>query len=75
MSKLSFTVGDNKYSVYAYETDELVGFDFSRNDLLKSSTTLPKEKSDELKMLISEKIIHMAIYDINHFVQKITVEN
>lgn len=73
MKRYTTIIADNEYEVIVGENEGIFYYDFLRNGKLKSSTTAPVENRDDIKMWISEKIIQMAIYDINHFVGNINI--
>lgn len=64
-------IAGNEYKLVVSLVEDVYCYDFLRNGKVQSSTTAPKENRDDIKMWISEKLLQMAIYDINHFVGKI----
>ncbi len=64
-------IAGNDYLFRVSKDENGIFIEFKRNDKLQSSTYLPLENEDQLKMILSEKLMIMALYDINHFVKDI----
>lgn len=68
--ELKISIAGNEYKFLISEDNEIIAFTFYRNNKIQSSSAMESIAKDKLKLYLSEKLLIMAMYDINHEIAK-----